>query len=440
MDKLVEALLQRAGLLQSPDGRRFEFAYRFEEFLAGCHLANRDAWVKQQPSFVRRARDLLRKQGDYARQVIIWAAGVNAHVQIDRSTVRELVSDLTPRKLADSGNLTDLELAADIARDAGMNHWQDEDVPDSTDTVSRLRTRLEEVRGNMARFDAKARARAASAIGRLGDPRPGVGLDEKRALPKLEWTEELGAGEFTLAEKKQAVRIERPYQLSRYPVTVAQFQAFVDAKGYQQDQYWATEGRAWRDGQAESKDLPEWYRDEYRKLHFPISGPEDFDPAFQTPNHPRVGVSWHEAMAFCAWLGEKLNLEIRLPHEAEWEQAARWNKQEGRADDRRFPWGDSEKDLAQRCNMSDTGIGQTSAVGLFPSGHAECGATDMSGNVWEWCENWYDEKNEYRVLRGGSFNLDFPETLSCSFRINNHPDHRYNGVGFRVVCAGVSAR
>ncbi|MCX6910160.1 MAG: SUMF1/EgtB/PvdO family nonheme iron enzyme [Verrucomicrobia bacterium] len=456
VDKLLDALLHRAGLLQSADGENFEFAYRFEEFLAGCHLANRDAWVKTQPSFVTRVRNLLKKQGDYARQVVIWAAGVNAHVQIDRSTVRELVSDLTPRNpVADAASLTNLELAADIARDAGMEHWQDEDVPDTTDTVSRLRARLEEVRDGVGRFEAKVRSRAASAIGRLGDHRPSVQL--KNGLPDLADWILIPAGEFpmgcTEAEAKYPDEkpqfpcrlINQPYRISRYPITVEQYQAFVKADGYRdvgskEDEikllrWWTPEGLKWKRARG-------------------ITGPEDSDPVFQTPNHPRVGVSWFEAVAFCRWLTDELKRKgelkngekITLPSEAQWERAAR------HTDGRTFPWG-NEEECQQRCNMGDTGIGHTSAVGLFPSGNAECSAADMAGNVWEWCRTkWmnsyqgYEQKvndelegQDSRVLRGGSFGL-VRGLLRCARRYYCDPDYRLVCVGFRVVLvAGVSA-
>ncbi len=155
-----------------------------------------------------------------------------------------------------------------------------------------------------------------------------------------------------------------------------------------------------------------------------ITGPKDYELVFQTPNHPRVGVSWYEATL------------IRLPHEAEWEQAARWNGQMRQADPRRFPWGDLDEAavLAQVCNCSDTGLNHTSAVGLFSGGHAECGATDLSGNVWEWCENWYNEKDETsRVVRGGSWIHDSPERLGASWRRLVRPGYRHYGYGFRAV-------
>ena len=79
---------------------------------------------------------------------------------------------------------------------------------------------------------------------------------------------------------------------------------------------------------------------------------------------------------YCAWLSRAVGREMRLPTEAEWERAAR------HTDGRIYPWGNDFD--AGRCNMAETGIGGTSPVGIFPTGDAVCGASDMAGNVWEW--------------------------------------------------------
>ena len=228
------------------------------------------------------------------------------------------------------------------------------------------------------------------------------------------------AGKFKLGKTGEICPIARPYRIARYPVTVAQYEPFK-AVGYDEQnpdapRWWGPEGWRW-------------------KLTGKITGPEDYDPVFQTPNHPRVGVSWYEAKAFCAWASEQLRLTIRLPHEAEWEQSARWNG--AAADARTYPWGESEEgQLARCCNCGKTALGHTSPVGSFPLGRAVCGAMDMAGNVWEWCENLYQPSGSSRVLRGGSWYCVYLALLSCSYRRIGHPGLRSQYGGFRCVLVG----
>jgi formylglycine-generating enzyme required for sulfatase activity len=212
------------------------------------------------------------------------------------------------------------------------------------------------------------------------------------------------------------------YWISRYPVTVAQYQAFTDAGGYKEREYWTGAGWDWR-------------------LENKIDGPESFSASFETPNHPQVGVSWHEAAVFCRWLTEKLNRQVNLPTEAQWERAAR------HTDGRIYTWG-KEFDPT-RCNMGETGIGSTSAVGIFPGDAAECGAMDMCGNVREWCRTeWQDNYEDYqakakdevegqfaRVLRGGAFFYD-RRNVRCASRDGVSPGYRSGDIGFRVVSPG----
>jgi formylglycine-generating enzyme required for sulfatase activity len=125
--------------------------------------------------------------------------------------------------------------------------------------------------------------------------------------------------------------------------------------------------------------------------------------------------------------------------EAQWERAAR------HTDGRIFAWGNDFD--AGRCNMRETGIGGTSAVGIFPGGAAECGAIDMCGNVWEWCRTvWRDDYKGYqekvsddlegtaaRVVRCGAFSCDRGGVRSASRYGHSGPGYRGGRNGFRVV-------
>src|SRR5262245_56882182 len=153
------------------------------------------------------------------------------------------------------------------------------------------------------------------------------------------------------------------------------------------------------------------------------------DPAYNAPNQPVVGVTWYEAMAYCAWLHEQAAVsqailpiaglswvtllsngtwQVRIPTEAEWEWAA------GGPQHRHYPWG---KTLAvEQANTLEGRVMGTSPVGAYPAGAAVCGALDMSGNVWEWTHSLYqpypyrhqngrenDMAEDRRVLRGGAW-------------------------------------
>ena len=153
-------------------------------------------------------------------------------------------------------------------------------------------------------------------------------------------------------------------------------------------------------------------------------------------------------MAFCNWLSKRLGITLALPTEAQWERAAR------HTDGWRYPWnGEITPDHA---NFDQTGIGTTSAVGIFPKGVGQCGALDMSGNVWEWTsslwgKDWQKAEFQYpyhpadgrenldapaevwRVVRGGScYNND--RLVRCACRLRDYPNVRFDFIGFRVVC------
>jgi hypothetical protein len=238
-----------------------------------------------------------------------------------------------------------------------------------------------------------ARAAVGRALGRLNlDNRKGIGLDT-RGVPDIDWVE-VPAGDFVYQDGER--RYLETFWIGRYPITNAQFDAFIQDRGYEDDRWW-------------------------RGLGEHIRAPEA--PGWTLANHPRETVSWYEAMAFCAWLTHRLGYAVTLPTEVQWEKAARGT------DGRTYPWGVWR---ASKANSHEADIGRTSAVGLFPHGRSPYGVMDLTGNVWEWCltEQIQREGCDYGMLCGGSF-LDRPTEI----HITDRRAYSYNSdIGFRVVC------
>lgn len=205
----------------------------------------------------------------------------------------------------------------------------------------------------------------------------------------------------------------------------------------------------------------------------------NFGSPFNLPNHPVVGVTWYEVLAFSRWLARRwldsgllaAGWQVFLPSEAQWEKAARGGEQmpehvmierigsvvamsqdeiewvDNPTPLRLYPWG--QEFSANNYNVSETRIGRTSAVGCFPAGASPYGVIDMSGNVWEWTRSLKEEypypdvggekeKREDlqasggRVLRGGSFG-NYCRFARCACRDNLYPDSGINNLGFRVA-------
>lgn len=163
-------------------------------------------------------------------------------------------------------------------------------------------------------------------------------------------------------------------------------------------------------------------------------------------NHPVVHVSWNDAQAYCAWAGK------RLLTESEWEYAAR-----GGLVQARFPWGDDLTPKGRwRCNIwqgtfptvntAEDGFLTTAPVKTYPSNGY--GLWQMSGNIWEWCSDWFDSKyyqrssrsnpqgpggGEARVMRGGSYlcHASYCYRYRVAARSSNTPDSTSGNVGFR---------
>jgi len=259
-------------------------------------------------------------------------------------------------------------------------------------------------------------------------------------IPDIAWCE-VPAGKFIMGsdddydgEKQHTLNLPYSYKAAKYPLTNAQYQLFVDAGGYSEQRHWTAAGWAWKGKQTAQRDYGE---------------------PFNLLNHPVVGVSWYEAVAYCHWLTELLREHgklaegwlIRLPTEAEWEKAARGT------DGRVYPWG-NEFD-PNKANCVKTDIRSTSAVGFFPKGKSPYGCQDMAGNGWESCATKYDRgykpypyqiENELtadylegkynRILRGGSWS-DVSDDLRSAVRFLNFPRSDNPYWGFRCFAVPI---
>jgi len=306
-----------------------------------------------------------------------------------------------------------------------------------TDPVGRsiLDTLIAGARAKQVERDARGRAAAYRVLSRLhADTRPATGIIRvgQTTLPDLNHADywcKVPAGPFIMGSDqdqdnpKRTERIDYDYWVGQYPITYVQYRAFVEApEGYANARWWAdlhSEGLALQKAGAGEQ-------------------------SFEYDTHPAEGVSWYEAMAYCAWLTAQwragvLQLpdflprvyELRLPLEAEWEKAARGT------DGREYPYP-GEFDPAKG-NVWETYIGHTSAVGIFPSGVSPYGALDMAGNVWEWCWNEYQEpgnrqlgSNSARPVRGGSWDFNLGNSRAAYRNVGN-PASRNYGLGLRVV-------
>jgi len=163
------------------------------------------------------------------------------------------------------------------------------------------------------------------------------------------------------------------------------------------------------------------------------------DKGWGRGNRPVINVNWFDAVTYCEWLSKETGQKFRLPTEAEWEYAARGgNKSKGYV----YSGSNNIDKVAWYRNNSSN---RTHEIGIKQPN--ELGVYDMSGNVWEWCSDWYDEhyyskspsddpkgpsNGTNRVLRGGSWHLDDNYCRSAN-RVGSVPDFTFVDLGFRCV-------
>jgi formylglycine-generating enzyme required for sulfatase activity len=365
------------------DRKALALRSQIEDAAAEWHASNRAAsraWAEE------RVLDAVR---------VIEDSGVSLDDVTDRATVDAFLGPTEPEEIA---TLPALDAAQDAAVGSGRygDAWR---LP----------------------LSHKARASVGVRLALRGDHREGVDL-RADSLPDIAW-HFIEGGEVTIEVREvpndpnseitgRLTRTVAPFWMARYPVTVSQFRAFLDA--------------CHREG--------EW------RLPPDYLAPK---PRARYGNHPVDSVNWFDASAFCHWLGAHLGFEVRLPTEFEWQQAAT-----GGDLARTYPWG-ADWDPVQepwRANMFESGLGRTTAVGMYPAGASPADILDMAGTLWEWCLNAFDDpdntafpvsQEDRRVLRGGSW-LSNKDGARVAGRGRDFPFYRVSRIGFRVVCSSPS--
>ncbi|MDH5507900.1 MAG: formylglycine-generating enzyme family protein, partial [Anaerolineae bacterium] len=241
-----------------------------------------------------------------------------------------------------------------------------------------------------------------------------MGSDDFEGLEIPTWAKRESKSESPQHE----VTITAGYWIDKYEVTNAAYQAFIDAGGYENPEFWSEDGLAWLKKKG-GRELP-------RKCLTDL-----------VADHPSVCITWFEAEAYAAWRGG------RLPTEAEWEYAARG------PESLIYPWGNDWD--ATKANLVDSeGL---MAVGSFPLGASWVGAMDMCGNAMEWVSNWLDwdyyqkgetvdpqgpESGEIKIEKGGWWGAPAFTGRASYHHFEDAPKYSDQHIGFRIVVAPIT--
>ena len=251
----------------------------------------------------------------------------------------------------------------------------------------------------------------------------------------------VGGGTFLMGDtccysnrRPQRMITVNDFSIGKYEITVAQFSRFVSATAYVTDAEKGEGSIILKSGGWSTIDSVNWRHDTKGDINTRM-------------DHPVIHVSWNDAVAYCQWLSSATGRHYRLPTEAEWEYAARGGQYGLKEDAQTLFSGSNDIDEVAwyldhtdpENGVKEVGIKRPNLLGIY----------DMTGNVWEWCSDWYDK--EYnpndtidpqgaaqgvrRVNRGGSWYTPPIPQSHITHRSSLKPEKQGNLLGFRVVCS-----
>ncbi|AUB84295.1 SUMF1/EgtB/PvdO family nonheme iron enzyme [Candidatus Thiodictyon syntrophicum] len=428
IDDFLQSARQRGSVLEERTGVYRFIHLAFQEFLAARYLREVIGGAGGHPAIVKRLEDRL--SDPWWREPILLLAGyLGANAT---KSAREFLA-----ALAQAGKTPDARIAAAELAGTAVLEWRESGAALKADCAARIIELLGDA-SVLKGSKPPLRARIGDLVPRLGDPRfdPGcfhLPADDLLGFAPIPADPEFRIGtrqsdrervakiigyEVPLHEINDTPTPTSAFYIARYPVTVAQFRAFLAVTG---------------------------------------AVPSDPKALRDPDSRPVRHIGWREAIAYCRWLHQALlqgsvlagseaarlvrqgSWQVSLPSELEWEVAARGGQRH-----LVYPWGDAQDPNAANCG--DSGIGDTSAVGCFPANGF--GLYDMIGNVWEWTRSHYaggygemsgsaPEDLEVgdvqsRVVRGGSWG-GRRDGVRCACRSRSRSDFRPEFLGFRVV-------
>lgn len=453
--RLIEFLSHRTGIIVSRGNQIYTFPHRtFQEYLAACYLTDNN--------FPQQVAELaVTEPGRWREVVLLAGAKANRGSGFALWALVECLSMMKDHEQSRWGYHLAGQLLAETIHPRKVNDWD-------RHKLDRIRIYLSDlIRDN--NFPTIERVYAGRHLALLGDPRIDVTKINQMQFCYVPGGKFLMGSDYTDAEKPEiwCEILDKPYWISRYLVTNAQYEQFIEAGGYDEENYWieAKKHGIWINGMIE--DGRGSGKRNRQKLH---------GQPYDLPNHPVVGVTWYESLAFCRWLNDYFKLpvgyEIKMPSEAEWEKAARGAQcvpltplyftiqdivskpipkiQMKEMNKEQLRWENFKKNRfnTNSANYEDTGIGTTNAVGCFPDGVTPFGCEEINGNAIEWTRSLYkdypyDSKDDresldsagIRVRRGGAFytNEDYMRfTYRHTSRHQRNPSHQNDGLSFRV--------